>query len=151
MFFLARTSGGPINFVDANPYIQPKRTVCPMYPDGKNWQFAVYSPKTRMIYIPTSANLCTSMTGQKPEYMVGSTYTGGRSELFVAPGADHVGETQAWNVDTGKKVWSYNFSHSSNWGSLLTTASGLVFGGGTSDRMFRALDASTGQLLWEMP
>jgi alcohol dehydrogenase (cytochrome c) len=48
-------------------------------------------------------------------------------------------------------VWSYNFPYSSNWGSLLTTASGLVFGGGTADRMFRALDASTGRLLWQMP
>jgi len=176
MFYLERTSAGPINFVDANPYVlqtvfksvDPKtgkieynrerkpgvgRTAdfCPMWLGGKNWQYAAFSPKTRMIYIPTSANLCASMTGMKPEYRVGSTYTGGRNELFIAPGADHVGETQAWNVDTGKKVWSYNFPYSSNWGSLLATASGLVFGGGTADRMFRALDASTGKLLWQMP
>jgi alcohol dehydrogenase (cytochrome c) len=176
MFFLERTSGGPINFVDANPYVlqtvfkavdpktgrieynpehKPgvgkKADFCPMYLGGKNWQFAAYSPKTRMIYVPTSANLCTSMTGQKPEYRPGSTYTGARNELFIAPGADHVGETQAWDVDTGKKAWSYNFPNSSNWGPLLATSSGLVFGGGTADRMFRALDASTGQLLWQMP
>jgi alcohol dehydrogenase (cytochrome c) len=176
MFYLERIPEGPINFVDANPYVlqtvfngvDPKtgkieynaehkpgvgRTAdfCPMYLGGKNWQYAAFSPKTRMIYIRTSANLCTSMTSQKSENRFGSTYTGGRSELFIAPGADHVGETQAWNVDTGKKVWSYNFEDSSNWGSLLATASGLVFGGGTSDRMFRALDASTGQLLWQMP
>jgi alcohol dehydrogenase (cytochrome c) len=24
------------------------------------------------------------------------------------PGADHVGEVQAWNVDTGEKVWTHN-------------------------------------------
>jgi alcohol dehydrogenase (cytochrome c) len=36
-------------------------------------------------------------------------------------------------------------------GSLLTTASGLVFGGGTSGRKFRALDASSGKLLWQTP
>jgi alcohol dehydrogenase (cytochrome c) len=34
------------------------------------------------------------------------------------------------------------------WGSLLTTAGGLVFGGGTNDREFRAFDASTGEQLW---
>jgi alcohol dehydrogenase (cytochrome c) len=125
--------------------------ICPMYLGGKNWQPAAFNPKTRLIYIPTSANLCSSMTGAKPEYRAGSTYTGGRSTLFIAPNADHLGETAAWNVDTAKKVWSYNFPKSSNWGGLLTTGSGLVFGGGTADRFFRALDASTGQLLWQTP
>jgi len=175
LFFLRRGSG-PIGFVDANPYVlqnayksvDPKtgrveldlehkpavgKTVefCPMYLGAKNWQPAAFHPGTRLIYIPTSANLCSRMTGLKPEYQAGRTYTGGRSELLIAPGAKHIGETAAWNVDTGKKVWSYNFADSVNWGALLTTAGGLVFGGGTSDRMFRALDASTGQLLWQMP
>ena len=36
-----------------------------------------------------------------------------------------------------------------NWGSLLTTAGGLVFNGGTNDRMFRAFDARTGEQLWQ--
>ena len=35
-----------------------------------------------------------------------------------------------------------------NWGSVLTTAGGLVFAGGTNDRQFRAYDARTGQELW---
>jgi alcohol dehydrogenase (cytochrome c) len=34
------------------------------------------------------------------------------------------------------------------WGSLLTTAGGLVFGGGTNDREFRAYDANSGEELW---
>ena len=34
------------------------------------------------------------------------------------------------------------------WGSLLTTAGGLVFGGGTNDREFRAFDAISGKELW---
>ena len=175
MYFLERTKGR-IGFVDANPYVlqtafkgvDPKTgrpeydpqhkpgvgkaaDFCPMYLGAKNWQPASFSPKTRLIYIPTSANLCSTMTGQKPSYQAGTAYTGGRSELFIVPGADHIGETAAWNVDTGKKVWSHNFAKSPNWGGLLTTASGLVFGGGTPDRMFRALDASTGKLLWQMP
>lgn len=175
IFNLERTKG-PIRFVDAQPYVlqtafksvDPKtgrveydlerkpavgKTVefCPMYLGAKNWQPAGFNPKTRLIYIPTSANLCTRMTGLKPEYVAGRTYTGGRNELLIAPGADHIGETAAWNVDTGKKVWSYNFAKSTNWGGILTTAGGLVFGGGTADRIFRALDASTGTLLWQMP
>ena len=34
------------------------------------------------------------------------------------------------------------------WGSLLTTGGGLVFGGGTNDRQFRAYDAKSGEELW---
>ncbi|HEX3210826.1 MAG TPA: PQQ-dependent dehydrogenase, methanol/ethanol family, partial [Geminicoccaceae bacterium] len=35
------------------------------------------------------------------------------------------------------------------WGSILTTGGGLVFDGGTNDRMFRAFDAKTGEQLWQ--
>jgi alcohol dehydrogenase (cytochrome c) len=176
LFFLERTKPGPLAFVEAKPYVlqtafkgvDPKTgrveydpehkptsgktvDICPMWVGAKNWQPAAFDPKTRLIFIPTSANLCSRMTGSKPEYQPGKTYSGGRNVLFIAPGADHIGETAAWSVDTGKKVWSYDFTNSTNWGAILTTGGGLVFGGGTADRMFRALDAATGQLLWQMP
>ena len=35
-----------------------------------------------------------------------------------------------------------------NWGSVLTTGGGLLFAGGTNDRMFRAYDAKSGEELW---
>ena len=28
---------------------------------------------------------------------------------MLAPGADHIGEVQAWNVDTGKRVWTHTY------------------------------------------
>jgi len=34
---------------------------------------------------------------------------------------------------------------------MLATGGGLVFTGGTQDRMFHAFDASTGQLVWQFP
>jgi len=67
------------------------------------------------------------------------------------PGATHFGEVQAWNVDSGKKVWTHTFATSHNWGPMLTTAGDLVFSGGTNDRMFRAYDARNGKVLWEFP
>lgn len=176
VFFLERTKD-KINFVDAQPYVyqnvfkgvDPKTgrieyneehkpasykttEVCPMWLGAKNWQPAAFNPKTRLIFVPTSANLCSTSAGQgEMIYRQGSTYTGGRNTLFIAPGADHVGEIQAWNVDTAKKVWTHNFTNSTNWGGILATASGLIFSGGTSDRMVRAYDASTGEMLWEFP
>ena len=58
---------------------------------------------------------------------------------------------RAWNVDTGKRVWTHTFAKSANWGPILTTGGGLVFSGGTNDRMFRAFDAKSGKVLWETP
>ena len=62
---------------------------------------------------------------------------------------DHFGEVQAWNVDTGQRVWTHNFEKSPNWGSMLATGGGLVFTGGTADRKLHAFDAATGKILWE--
>jgi len=67
--------------------------------------------------------------------------------LFYHGNGDTVGELQAWDIATGKEVWSHAFA-SPNWGPVLTTAGGLVFMGGTNDRYFRAFDARTGRILW---
>jgi alcohol dehydrogenase (cytochrome c) len=176
VFFLERTTGR-INFVEAKPYVyqnvfkgvDPKTgrieynldhkpttnkvtEICPLWVGAKNWQPAAFSPRTRLVYVPTSANLCSRLAaGPGPMYRQGMTYTGGRNTVFIAPGADHVGELQAWNVDTGQKAWAHNFTHSSNWGGVLATAGGVIFSGGTADRLFRAYDAATGQVLWEFP
>ena len=55
---------------------------------------------------------------------------------------------QAYDVKTGKRIWRDLYSNSMNWGSALTTAGGLLFAGGTNDRMFRAYDAKSGEELW---
>ena len=90
--------------------------------------------------------------GVKVEYRAGKGFVGvGNSHPFTVPDADHFGEVQAWNVDTGEKMWAYNYMKSPNWGSMLATAGGLVFSGGTVDRKIHAFDASTGKLLWEFP
>jgi alcohol dehydrogenase (cytochrome c) len=64
--------------------------------------------------------------------------------------ARSLGEIQAWDVNTGKRAWTHLFNNSMNWGPILTTAGGLVFEGGTNDRMFRAFDARTGEQLWQI-
>ena len=85
-------------------------------------------------------------------YQAGKSFAGTQfgGPPISAPGADHVGgEVQAWNVDTGQRVWRHNYEFTPNWGSMLTTAGGLVFTGGTNDRKIHAFDATTGKLLWE--
>ena len=176
LWFLERGSG-PITFVAGMPYVYQNvfrsldpvtgrpdvdpahkpgtgkmANFCPNAHGGKNWVPGAFSPKTRMIYIPANDNLCGNNMGGEVEYTPGRAFVGVRgSTPSLAPGADHVGEVQAWNVDTGKKVWTHNYAASPNWGAMLVTGGGLVFTGGTNDRHFHAFDAATGTLLWEFP
>ena len=48
-------------------------------------------------------------------------------------------------------VWQHDFGKTMNWGPVLTTAGGLVFGAGTNDRKLRAFDAESGEIVWEFP
>ena len=140
LWFLERTAD-KINFVDGKPFVRqnvftsldpktgrpnvdPAKTAghrthggfLPSYWGGKNWPPISFNPKTRMIYIPANENLCSTMIGRKAEYTAGSSYTGATSTLYIYPGSDHIGEVQAWNVDTGKRVWTQTFAASANWG-----------------------------------
>jgi alcohol dehydrogenase (cytochrome c) len=142
---------------DVDPDHQPAtgKTVsfCPSLWGGKNWPPVAFNPKTRMMYVPANENLCMTVTASAtpPDYSPGRPYTGATSVLSAQPGADHVGEVQAWNVDTGKRVWTHPYPTSENWGPMMTTGGGLVFSGGTNDRKFHAFDAANGKLLWEFP
>ncbi len=144
-----RQTGRPSYDLEHTPGTGRPAVFCPSLSGGKNWPPAAFNPNTRLLYIPANENLCTSMEGREVEYTPGRTFTGARSELRLRDGADHIGELQAWNLDTGEQVWSREFA-SQNWGPVLTTGGGLVLAGGTNDRFFRAFDASTGDQLWEI-
>jgi len=176
LYFLER-SDSKISFVDGMPYVKqnvfksldPKTgrpdvdpehkpgtgksaNYCPGLSGGKNWPPIAFNPQTRMIYIPANENICTTLTGTQPQpYSPQRGYSFVQIQTAVVPGATHFGEVQAWNVDTGKKVWTHTFATSHNWGPMLTTAGDLVFSGGTNDQMFRAYDARNGKVLWEFP
>src|SRR5580765_3056799 len=175
LWFLERTDG-KINFVEGKPFVKqnvfksldPKTgrpdidpahkpgtgkmvEHCPSLSGGKNWPPIAFSPETRMIYIPANENICGTSVGREVEYVPGKNYTGAQLGFYLAPGADHFGEVQAWSVDTGLRVWTHTFPKSINWGPMLATSGGLVFSGGTNDRKFRAYDAKDGKILWEFP
>jgi len=176
LWLLERTAD-KINFVDGKPFVnqnvfksldpktgrpdvdparQPgtgrKAEFCPSLWGGKDWPPVAYSPKTRLLYIPANENLCQALMGDPVTYTPGQRFTGiapANSIFSIAPSADHIGELQAWNLDTGQKVWSHPFANSELWGPVLATAGGMLFMGGTNDRYFRAFDASNGKILWE--
>jgi alcohol dehydrogenase (cytochrome c) len=124
---------------------------CPGLWGGKDWPPVAYSPQTRLLYIPANENLCSELTGGEIKYVPGERYVGvAKSVLTMIKDADHIGELQAWDLDTGKRVWTTRLP-SQNWGPVLATGGGLLFSGGTNDRMFRAFDARSGKILWEFP
>ena len=168
--------GERINFLSAQPYVHqnvftsidpesgrpsydPMRVprtgeraeYCPSLWGGKDWPPVAFNPVTGYLYIPANENLCSAITAEPAKYRPGELYLGvsfANIEVFPLPeAADHIGELQAWDINTGQKVWTQTFK-SHNWGPVLATAGGLVFSGGTSDREFRAFDARSGEILW---
>jgi alcohol dehydrogenase (cytochrome c) len=179
MYFLDRTDGSTINFVDGKPFVlqdvfkslDPKTgkpvydeahkpgtgkeaRFCPSFSGGKNWPPIAFSPDTRMVYVPANNGLCSSLTGTGPiTYVAGQNFTGVRmgGQGPDPRGNPNIGEVQAWNVDTGEKVWTASPVASVNWGGMLVTGGGVVFNGGTADKKIRAFDAKTGKELWSFP
>jgi alcohol dehydrogenase (cytochrome c) len=173
---LERTPDGPINFISGDSYVytdwiesmdengrvtvaegkKPGTGVlgqfCPSFWGGKDWPPIAYSPDTNFVYIPANENMCSDLQMGEVTYIPGAAFTRGDQgavlEVYMRDEDAPLGEMQAWDLASGELVWKQEFE-SHNWGPLMVTAGGLVFGGGTNDRMFRAFDAESGEILWE--
>ena len=145
--------GRPVIDESKKPGTGKKASFCPSLWGGKDWPFEAYNPKTGMVYIPANENHCGFLEGKVQEYVAGKWWTGVDIPdigFVVDKKPEYLGVLQAWDVSGAKKVWDFKFNESMHWGSVLTTGGGLVFAGGTNDRKFRAHDAQSGKLLWEM-
>ncbi len=147
-------TGRPTYSKDHTPGTGKTVTFCPSLWGGKDYPYEAYNPKTGMVYIPYNENHCQTETGVVQPVIPGVWAAGvdiNDLNLSIKKGSDHIGGIQAWSVNGGKRVWNDTYAKSWNFGSILTTAGGVLFAGGTNDRMFRAYDAKTGKLLWEFP
>ncbi len=180
IYILEPTPEGPIKFVDAWNYVHTnvvtaidpqtgrftyddahkpgtgkKAQFCPSLWGGKDWPPVSYSPDTGLHYIPANENICSTLEGAKEDYVPGELYIGVPIPVILGgfslrDGWDHIGEIQAWDIGNKKEVWTAEFKYQ-NWGPILSTRGGLLFAGGTNDRMFRAYDSRSGSVLWEYP
>jgi alcohol dehydrogenase (cytochrome c) len=144
-------TGRPVVDLDHKPATGKGAEFCPGLWGGKDWPFESYDPKTGMVYIPSNENHCNNLEGKVEQRVPGQWWTGVAIPDFhftVDTKAGFYGEIQAYDANSGKRTWRQLYSKSMMWGSLLSTAGDLVFGGGTNDREFRAYDANTGEELW---
>jgi len=122
-----------------------ERFVCPTALGGKNWPSGTYSPHGNVMFFPLQ-NTCMTTAPTLSRPSPDSLY-GIRSRTQIAPNRSDVGSIHAISVETGETLWTYD--QRAGVLSLMSTATGLIFGGDTNGR-FRALDQATGEVLWEV-
>jgi len=147
-------TGRPTIDESKRPGAKRAASFCPSIAGGKNWPPEAWSPQTKLLYVPANNNICGFLpAGKVPESESKGFYVGYEAEsifgsIRTAPAAsDHLGELQAWDLNTGKRVWQHNFK-TVFYAPLLVTGGDILFAGGTPDRLFRAFDARTGDQLW---
>jgi PQQ-dependent dehydrogenase (methanol/ethanol family) len=121
------------------------RGICPASPGGKDWQPSAYSPRTGLLYIPHN-NLCQDSEPAQTSYIAGTPYVGMDVRMYPGPGG-HRGRVTAWDVAGGREVWTIEEDFPA-WSGAAVTAGDLVFYG-TMDGWFKAVNARTGERLWQ--
>jgi PQQ-dependent dehydrogenase (methanol/ethanol family) len=119
--------------------------ICPSAMGYKDQQPASYSPETGLFYVPSN-NLCMDYQGTEATYIAGVPYVGATVKTYNGPGG-HGGAVFAWDPVKNERVWEVKEQFAA-WGGTLITTTGVVFYG-TLDGFFKAVNAETGEVLWQ--
>jgi lanthanide-dependent methanol dehydrogenase len=139
-------TGLPVEDASKKPgYGRTAFGICPAVPGAKDWEPTAFSPRTGYLYVPAN-NICNDIEGMEANYIAGTPFMGVSVKMYAGPGG-HRGEFMAWDPVNRRKVWTRS-ERFVTWSGPLATAGDVVFYG-TFDRWFRALDAWTGEVLWE--
>ena len=136
-------SGRPIVKSEAVP--SPEGTI--VYPGfgATNWYSPSYSPQTDLLYVTVIDEYSETFYSGGGLFGPGAEFTGIYPTL--ESGTAGWGAVRAVVPETGKVQWEYRLPQRNRAG-VLSTAGGLVFSG-SEDGAFFALDARTGEELWQ--
>jgi alcohol dehydrogenase (cytochrome c) len=144
----------PVPFVMANHALMPSIgkhakpvTVSPSPLGGDSWSPTAYDPQTGYVYIDGN-NSTVELTGSPK----GDKFKNGKDDTYIGSTfsnlKSHGSNITAIDVGSGTIAWQYKMPLEAQ-GGPTTTAGGLVFGANSETGKFFALNAKTGQLLWE--
>jgi alcohol dehydrogenase (cytochrome c) len=130
------------------PRIGQQIDMCPSTSGFKSWRAMAYSPQTEAMYIPITLN-CELATFGPTEQILGGGGTGPVRRINYPhhDANENLGELLVMNIPEGDIKWRYRQRAPINTAAL-TTGGGLVFVGDWN-RYYYALDAETGEKLWQ--
>ncbi len=141
-----RATGMPLMVPDKQPHEGViTKNVCPSPLGAKDFEPVAYSPLTHLFYV-LGINFCDDLEALKAVYIGGTPFIGASLSFAPGPGG-FLGELIAWNAATGKRAWSIQ-EPLPLYGGVLATAGNVVFYG-TLDKWFKAVDATTGKVLFQ--
>lgn len=122
------------------------KDICPAAQGAKNHQPASYDPNSELFYLGTN-HICMDYQAFSVKYRGGFPYVGATVSMFPADHGDVRGRLIAFNQVTGEAKWTINEKFQVYSGPL-TTDGGVLFYG-TLEGWFKAVDQSTGKLLYK--
>jgi alcohol dehydrogenase (cytochrome c) len=136
------------------PALEPQagRTdiICPASTGARSWPTTAFDPTSNYLYVPLLDNDCMDYSWVERD--ADKIAAGGMDvRLGARPKPDNdgnFGRIEAIDLKTQQVVWSKR-QRAPIASSLLASAGGLVFSG-ARDRRFRAYDAATGEVLWQV-
>jgi PQQ-dependent dehydrogenase (methanol/ethanol family) len=121
------------------------RDICPAAAGAKNWQPSAYSVRTGLLYIPHN-NLCMDLEIEPANYIAGTPYLGAEARFTAGPGG-YRGALTAWDVQAASVRWQIKEKFPV-WSGAAVTAGDVVFYG-TMDGFLKAVNALSGEVLWQ--
>lgn len=129
---------------NATPSAEYAQLVCPFAAGGRNWQVSSINPASKILFLPIT-QMC--MNGG-PTGQGGILSTGAALDPTPVPGHEgEFGRLQAVDLETRELLWDFR-EMAPPTTAIVATAGGVIFGG-TLDHRFKALDESTGEILWQ--
>jgi len=129
---------------NATPSAEIAQLVCPFAAGGRNWQVSSFNPHSKILFLPI-AQMCMNggPTGQNSILS-----TGAPLDPTPMPGREgEFGRLQAVNMETRELLWDLR-EMAPPTTAIVATAGGVIFGG-TLDHSFKAIDESSGEILWQ--